>query len=105
MTRGETAALLGALAVVVAGAVSYGTLLHRVSVVEEKVSEKADLSSLGENNCDWLEYEPRRELENTQKCPTGSYTKGLGFFHEGGENYTYQMSYKLFCCSLKADAE
>lgn len=59
------------------------------------------ISSLGENDCKWMSYVDRFPSKNVQHCPDGFYAKGLGFYHEGGENYAYQMRYRLYCCSLR----
>ena len=64
-------------------------------------SNKSGIASLGENDCKWMSYVARHPLENIHYCPDGYYAKGLGFHHKHGEDLAYQMSYRLYCCSLK----
>lgn len=101
---------------ILAAAVAFGQFQGRLAVIEgdharakkimreagAAVIEKAQsyIVDFHEKECHWLDYLGRAPEENIQKCPAGFYAKGLGFHHEGGQNYTYQMSYRLYCCAL-----
>ena len=77
-------------------------ILRKTETIESNVGEnRTAISSLGENDCKWMNYLSRVPLENIQYCPDGFYAKGLGFSHEASRVYAHQMSYRLYCCSLK----
>ena len=71
------------------------------SMVSNINANKSAILSIGENECKWMSYVNRSPLENIHYCPDGYYAKGLGFYHKHGQDYAYQMSYRLYCCSLK----
>ncbi|MCG8520178.1 MAG: hypothetical protein MI794_19510 [Pseudomonadales bacterium] len=64
-------------------------------------NNESTINNLGENGCNWMPSVSRHALENIQQCPDGYYAKGLGFNHQSGADYAYEMSYRLYCCSLK----
>ena len=72
----------------------FGALENKMEVNQSRIS------ALGENDCKWMPSLSRHPLENIQYCPDGFYAKGLGFNHSSGADYAYQMSYRLYCCSL-----
>ena len=104
------------LLTILAAAVAFGQFQGRLAIIErdharakeimreagETVIEQAKsyVVALHEKECRWLPYIDRGPLVNIQECPTGFYAKGLGFNHEGGKDYAYQMSYRLYCCAL-----
>ena len=116
MSKIEIGSLIGMLITILAAAVAFGQFQGRLAMIEgdharakeimreagEAVIEEAKsyIVDLHEKECHWLPYLDRHLLVNIQKCPAGFYAKGLGFSHAHGQDYAYQMSYRLYCCAL-----
>jgi archaellum component FlaF (FlaF/FlaG flagellin family) len=60
--------------------------------------EGSELNIVGDG--DYKDYVSRSPLETTSECPSGYVMCGLGFYHNSGENYTYQEKFRIKCCKL-----
>ena len=116
MSKIEIGSLVGVFITIIVAAVAFGQFLERLAVLErdhvqakeimrgegETIIREAQsyIVDLHEKECHWMKYVSRYPEENIQECKAGFYAKGLGFYHKGGENLTYQMSYRLRCCAL-----